>query len=43
MVRWLLPVKGLGANHIENNAPVLLAAFLFERAYLVTGFSGPIA
>jgi hypothetical protein len=25
---WLLPSNGLGPNHIENTAPVLLAAFV---------------
>jgi hypothetical protein len=40
LARWLLPSNGLGANHIENTAPVLLAACLFERVYLDKGFSG---
>jgi hypothetical protein len=37
LARWLLPSNGLGANHIENTAPVLLAACLFERVYIATG------
>jgi hypothetical protein len=43
LARCLLPRNGLGANHIENTAPVLLAVCLFERVYLATGFSGSIA
>jgi hypothetical protein len=43
LARWLLPSNGLDANHIENTAPVILAACLFERVYLATGFSGSIA
>jgi hypothetical protein len=36
--RWLLPSYGLGANHIKDTAPAYLAACLFERVYLATGF-----
>jgi hypothetical protein len=38
-----MPSNGLGVNHIENIAPVFLAACLFEGVYLATGFSGSIA
>jgi hypothetical protein len=41
--RWLLPSNCLGANHIENTTPVLLAACSFERVYLAKGVSGSIA
>jgi hypothetical protein len=43
LVRWMLLNNGLGANHIENTAPVLLVACLFESVYLATGLSGSIA
>jgi hypothetical protein len=43
LARWLLPSNGLGANHIENTTPVFLAACLFGRVYLATGFSSSIA
>jgi hypothetical protein len=43
LARCLLPSNGLGANHIENTLPVLLAACLFESVYLATGASGSIA
>jgi hypothetical protein len=43
VAHWLLPSNGLGANYIENTAPVLLAACLFERVYLATGFSDSTA
>jgi hypothetical protein len=40
LARWLLPSNALGANHIENTAPLLLAACLFERVYLAMGGAG---
>jgi hypothetical protein len=40
---WLVLNNGLGANHIEHTATVLLAACLFERVYLATGVSGSVA
>jgi hypothetical protein len=40
LARWLLSSNGPDANDIENTTPVLLAAYLFERAYLARGFSG---
>jgi hypothetical protein len=43
LARWLLPRNGLGANYIENTAPILFAACLFERVYLATGFSDSTA
>jgi hypothetical protein len=43
LARWLLPGNDLSANRIENTAPVMLAACLFERVYLATGFSGSVA
>jgi hypothetical protein len=43
LVCWRLPSNRLGANYIENTAPVLLAACLFACVYLATGFSGSIA
>jgi hypothetical protein len=30
--------NSLGANHIENTAPISLTACLFNRVYLATGF-----
>jgi hypothetical protein len=38
-----LPSTGHGADHIENTAPVLLAACLFERVYLAKVSYGSIA
>jgi hypothetical protein len=38
LARWLLPSNGFGANHMENTAPVFLAACLFERVYVETVF-----
>jgi hypothetical protein len=43
LARRLIRSNSLDVNHIENIVPVLLAACLFERVYLVTGFSGSIA
>jgi hypothetical protein len=37
---WLLLSNGLDANNMENTAPVLLGACLFERVYLATGVFG---
>jgi hypothetical protein len=43
LARYLLPSNALGANHVENTAPVLLAACLFESVYPETGVSDSIA